>query len=169
MHRCAWIGKDFADLFCFCGACPFFYASTTERVLCGFLFFEFFLFLALLISLLKWHELRKDMTSAYVDYISSQAFTMVSLTLHTVSPGGEGVRLMLISVHAFCFKALLLALPFASLWGPIFDLSFFPKSQEKNEETKRVCLLLFLSLYLFLLGGMIPIHLLRCVLDILFV
>lgn len=56
------------------------------------------------ISLLNgMHELRKDMTSAHVDYILSQAFALgLSLSYHIPLIAAETKA----SAHAFCSKAL---------------------------------------------------------------
>lgn len=85
------------------------------------------------ISLLKWHELRKDMTSAYVDHILSQAFALVlSLSCHIplIATETKASGACILLEGSFL---ILLALPLVLLW--VWLTLLF---QEKNEETRRV-------------------------------
>lgn len=113
------------------------------------------------ISLLKWHELRKDMTSAYVDHILSRRSRWVYFSPAIFLSSWRGQRR---PAHAFLLEGsflILLALPLVLLW--VWLTLLF---QEKNEETRRVYFFIFYSSsYPVLLRGMIPIHLLRSVLD----
>ena len=67
------------------------------------------------------------------------------------------------SVHAF-YESSFACIAIRFALGLIYYY-LFSKSQEKNEETKRVVYYYFLLYLPVLLGGMIPIHLLRSVLD----